>query len=119
MAENVLQTTNDDQIGSRIAPSIALQESDNPQKERIDLTGNKGINHDILNSDVVINDGVDVREHALITASLILVLLQGINHVISVAYFSCLDQNNTLIKRFLLHPFDRLSTIVITSIGEA
>ena len=58
MAENVLQTTkNDNQIGSQVAPSIDLQESDNPQKERIDLTGNKGINHDILNSDMVINDG--------------------------------------------------------------
>lgn len=119
MAKNLIQTTNDDQIGSQVAPSIALQESDNPQKERIDLR-NKGINHDILNSDVVINDGVDVVINDVkMTASLILVLLQGINHVILVAYFSCFDQNNKLIKHFLLHPFDPLSTIVITSIGEA
>ena len=67
VAEIVLQTTNDDQVQSEVAPSIALQESDTPQKERINLTGNEGIKSDIPNSDTVINDdiGLQIKDEAL------------------------------------------------------
>ena len=44
------------QIQDEVAQSIALQESDNTPKERIDLTGNEGINTNIWNSDPIDDD---------------------------------------------------------------
>ena len=54
--ETVLQDTEKVQIQDEVAQSIALQESDNTPKERIDLTGNEGINTNICNSDPIDND---------------------------------------------------------------
>ena len=57
--ETVLQDTEKVQIQDEVAQLIALQESDNTPKERINLTGNEGINTNIYNSDPINDDDGD------------------------------------------------------------